>query len=83
MKTTCLASLVLRNSTNLGKSWKNKTGSRQRNATEVRVDLDQDRRLDYHTAGERDRYRIAATNPRKYDLVKEIVEHHKDDQISS
>jgi len=48
---------------------------------EVRVDLDQDRRLDYHTAGERDRYRIAATNPRKYDLVKEIVEHHKDDQI--
>ncbi len=48
---------------------------------EVRVDLDQENRLDYHTASERDRYRIAATNPAKYELVKQIVEHHKDDQI--
>ena len=48
---------------------------------EVRVDLDQENRLDYHTASERDRYRIAATNPAKYELVRRIVEHHKDDQI--
>lgn len=48
---------------------------------EIRVDFDQAHRLEYHTAGERDKYRIAATNPAKYDLVKEIVEHHKDDQI--
>ncbi|MGI6626787.1 MAG: DNA repair helicase XPB [Bacillota bacterium] len=48
---------------------------------EIRVDFTQENRLEYHTAGERDKYRIAATNPAKYDLVKEIVQRHKNDQI--
>jgi len=48
---------------------------------EIRVDFPQDKRLEYHTAGEREKYRIAATNPEKLPLVKAIVEHHTDDQI--
>jgi len=48
---------------------------------EIRVDFPQDKRLEYHTAGEREKYKIAATNPEKLPLVKAIVEHHTDDQI--
>ncbi|HHT84881.1 MAG TPA: DEAD/DEAH box helicase [Firmicutes bacterium] len=48
---------------------------------EIRVDFPQDKRLEYHVAGERDKYRIAATNPEKYPLVKAIIERHPEDQI--
>jgi DNA excision repair protein ERCC-3 len=48
---------------------------------EIRVDFPQDKRLEYHIAGERDKYRVAATNPEKLPLVKAIVEHHAEDQI--
>ncbi len=48
---------------------------------EIRVELSQESRMDYHTAGERDKYRIAATSAEKYPIVAEIVKRHSDDQI--
>ncbi|HHX28534.1 MAG: DNA repair helicase XPB [Bacillota bacterium] len=53
----------------------------QAHCHEVRVDLNPDDRLAYAVAGERDKYRIAATNRNKIDLVQEIVKRHSNDQI--
>lgn len=48
---------------------------------EIRVDLDPEDRLAYAVAPEREKYRIAATNPEKIPLVREIVNLHQNDQI--
>lgn len=48
---------------------------------EIRVGFSQEGRLEYHIAGERDKYRIAATNPEKYSLVEDIVKRHSSDQV--
>ncbi len=53
----------------------------QAHCHEIRIDLDDDDRLAYAVAGERDKYRIAATNRKKIDLVKEILARHSGDQI--
>ncbi len=51
------------------------------NCHEIRVGFTQENRLEYHITGERDKYRVAATNPAKYPLVEAIVNLHADDQI--
>lgn len=51
------------------------------NCHEIRVGFTRENRLEYHIAGERDKYRVAATNPAKYPLVETIVNLHADDQI--
>lgn len=46
---------------------------------EVRVPLDELRRREYATADERSKHRIAAENPRKAELVAEILARHPDE----
>lgn len=48
---------------------------------EIRVSLNQEERLDYAVAEEREKYRIAAENPIKLDVVQHLLEKHQDDQI--
>lgn len=45
--------------------------------TEIRVILPPELRMIYATSDDRSKYRIAAENPKKYELVKKIVEHHR------
>ncbi len=46
---------------------------------EVRITLDEDERLEYAASGDRDRYRIAASSPRKIDTVKRVLAEHPDE----
>lgn len=45
--------------------------------TEIRVSLPPEVRMMYATSDDRSKYRIAAQNQKKSDLVKKIVEHHR------
>jgi DNA excision repair protein ERCC-3 len=49
--------------------------------TEVRLPLANDRRLQYATAPEREKYRVAAENPLKLDATEALVGRHRDDQV--
>lgn len=49
--------------------------------TEVRIPMDDRVRLEYAIADKRDKYRIAATNPRKDEVVWALIRRHKDDNI--
>lgn len=51
------------------------------NCYEIRIDLDSDSRLPYVTADKRQKYRIASENPRKREIVKQLIENHHDDSI--
>lgn len=53
----------------------------QAHCHEIRVDLNSDDRLAYAVAGERDKYRIAATNENKIRLAQEIIKRHSGDQV--
>lgn len=46
---------------------------------EVRIDLDEDERLEYAASGDRDRYRIAASSPRKIDTVRRVLAQHPEE----
>lgn len=48
---------------------------------EVRIDLDEKKELEYAVATQREKHRIASENPLKIDVVKILVEKHKDDKI--
>ena len=48
---------------------------------EIRVSLRETERLEYAVAEEREKYRIAAENPIKLDIVHRLVAKHQDDQI--
>jgi DNA excision repair protein ERCC-3 len=48
---------------------------------EIRVSLSQEDRLEYAVAEEREKYRIAAENPIKLDIVRQLIAKHQDDQI--
>ncbi|UCE74935.1 MAG: hypothetical protein JSV56_04325, partial [Methanomassiliicoccales archaeon] len=48
---------------------------------EIRVDMTSEVKMDYALASERKRYRIAAENPVKYEILKNIVKRHKKDNI--
>lgn len=48
---------------------------------EVRIDLDERKELEYAVATQREKHRIASENPLKIDVVKILVEKHKDDKI--
>ncbi len=45
--------------------------------TEIRVTMPDDLRMIYAVSDDRSKYRIAAENPKKYELVKNIVAHHR------
>jgi DNA excision repair protein ERCC-3 len=48
---------------------------------EIRVNMPEDVKTDYALVDERKRYRIAAENPVKYDMIRDIVTRHKGDNI--
>ena len=49
--------------------------------TEIRVGLSEDDRLRYAVADDREKYRIASTNPRKGPVIDELLERHKGDRV--
>lgn len=48
---------------------------------EVRLDMTEEKQLEYAIAGARDKHRIASENEVKVQVVKELVERFKDDKI--
>jgi DNA excision repair protein ERCC-3 len=48
---------------------------------EIRVGMTEDEQLNYAVADEREKYRIAAETPEKFDVVRFLVERHRDDQV--
>jgi DNA excision repair protein ERCC-3 len=49
--------------------------------TEIRLDLPASLKIPYATAAPREKYRIAAENPLKENIVLQLIENHPDDQI--
>ncbi len=48
---------------------------------EIRLDLTPEKRVEYAVAGPRSRYRIAAENPAKLDVLERLVERHSGDNV--
>jgi len=49
---------------------------------EIRIEMDQERRMEYAVAeDDRIKYRIAAENPNKIPIVRQLVEKHRGDQV--
>lgn len=48
---------------------------------EIRVPLPADRRMEYALAPDAEKYRIAAENPAKLGIVRELLRKHKDDAV--
>jgi len=52
------------------------------NCAEIRVPFrDEDLRLEYAVAESRVKHKLAATNPAKVDIVKDLLEKHSEDQV--
>jgi DNA excision repair protein ERCC-3 len=49
--------------------------------TKVRVALTDDARMTYAVAPAQQRYRIAASSPRKLDVLDRLIAHHADDRV--
>jgi DNA excision repair protein ERCC-3 len=49
--------------------------------TEIRLDLPDNLKIPYATAAPREKYRIAAENPLKENIVLQLIENHPEDQI--
>ena len=49
--------------------------------TEIRIDLPQELKIPYAVASPREKYRIAAENPLKENIVLQLIEYHPEDQI--
>ncbi len=48
--------------------------------TEIRIPLPRDLRMDYAVTSKRRKYRIAAENPRKFDILDQLLAKHPDDK---
>lgn len=51
------------------------------NCYEIRLELPKERRVDYAVADKRGKFRIASENPAKLEVVRELVENHREDAI--
>lgn len=49
--------------------------------TEVRIELPEEKRVQYSISKDREKFRLASENPRKIDFVKKILDHHTDSNI--
>jgi DNA excision repair protein ERCC-3 len=49
--------------------------------TEIRIPMPPDLRMQYALAEQRQKYRIAAENPRKFQVLERLLEKHPDDQV--
>ncbi|MBI3979982.1 MAG: DEAD/DEAH box helicase [Chloroflexi bacterium] len=48
---------------------------------EIRLDMDGELRMAYAVAEDREKYRIAATNPGKLDVIHELAARHRDENV--
>jgi DNA excision repair protein ERCC-3 len=48
---------------------------------EIRIEMPQEARLEYVVAEDRLKYRLAAENPVKFDIVQQLVDKHRGDQV--
>lgn len=48
---------------------------------EIRIPLPEDKRLEYAVADTKSKFRIASENPVKIEVIKELIDHHRDDNI--
>ncbi|MDD5067238.1 MAG: DEAD/DEAH box helicase, partial [bacterium] len=48
---------------------------------EIRVDMNRALRYKYAVAGSKEQFRIASTNPLKMDIIRAIVQEHKNDNV--
>jgi DNA excision repair protein ERCC-3 len=48
---------------------------------EIRVGMTEDEQLNYAVADEREKYRVAAESPEKFNVVRFLAQHHQDDQV--
>src|SRR5205823_3431587 len=48
---------------------------------EIRVSMTEDEQLNYAVAEEREKYRLAAESPAKFNVVRYLAERHRDDQV--
>lgn len=49
--------------------------------TEVRIELPEEKRVQYSLSKDREKFRIASENPKKIDFAKKILRHHIDSNI--
>lgn len=49
--------------------------------TEIRIPLNEENRMQYATADSKLKFRIASENPAKLEIIKDLIEKHKDDNI--
>ena len=49
--------------------------------TEIRVQMPDELRMTYATADKRQKYRIAAENPLKYEVIDQLLEKHPNDRV--
>ena len=49
--------------------------------TEIRVDLSEHLRMEYAVADTRQKFRIASENPRKFQIVHQLIKRHKGGQV--
>ncbi len=49
--------------------------------TEIRIPMPRDRRMEYAVSEPRQKYRVAAENPLKFDVLDELLAKHPDDQV--
>jgi len=48
---------------------------------EIRIPLPEDKRLEYAVADTKAKFRIASENPLKIEVIKELIEYHRNDNI--
>ncbi|MBX3000455.1 MAG: DEAD/DEAH box helicase [Caldilineaceae bacterium] len=53
----------------------------QADVVEIRVPLENERRLDYAVADQRQKYRVAAENPAKLTVLEQLIAKHPDDHL--
>ncbi|HPF05661.1 MAG TPA: DEAD/DEAH box helicase [Spirochaetota bacterium] len=49
--------------------------------TEIRIELPEEKRIQYSVSRDREKFRIASENPRKIEIVKNILAHHIDANV--
>jgi hypothetical protein len=49
--------------------------------TEIRLDLPEHQRIPYAVAAKREKFRIASENPLKEEVVKQLIDNHREDAI--
>ncbi len=51
------------------------------NCYEIRLDINEDLKVEYAVADKRKKFRIASENPAKIEIAKQIIENHREDSI--